>query len=120
LKSWVIKKAMRMRLSAEMKDFVTYSNIPGGIPTVVKVCQKGDNQITQWQAENAAQNIRGWIEFDSFRLHPASEAPTTAPAGTVAGYTGPAPMDHSAAKRRISAEKRARGSWMGGVYTGVG
>jgi len=30
------------------------------------------------------------------------------PAGTVAAYTGPAPMDLSAGKRRISAEERAK------------
>jgi hypothetical protein len=31
-----------------------------------------------------------------------------APAGTVAGYTGPAPMDFSAGRRRISAAERAK------------
>jgi len=31
-----------------------------------------------------------------------------APAGTVAGYMGPAPMNLSAGRRRISAEERAK------------
>jgi len=34
--------------------------------------------------------------------------PAGAPAGTVARYTGPAPMDLSAGRRRISAEERAK------------
>jgi hypothetical protein len=31
-----------------------------------------------------------------------------APAGTVAGYTAPAPIDLSTGRKRISAEKRAK------------
>jgi len=34
--------------------------------------------------------------------------PAGAPAGNVAGYTGPAPMDLCAGRRRISAEERAK------------
>jgi len=37
-----------------------------------------------------------------------SEEPEQAPAGTVAEYTGPAPMDLSAGKRRIWAEEGAK------------
>ena len=46
--------------------------------------------------------------FASLRPPPPPKAPETTPAGTVAGYTGPAPMDSSAGRRRISTEKRAK------------
>ena len=35
-------------------------------------------------------------------------APGTVPAGSIAGYTGPAPMDLIAGEWRISAEQRAK------------
>ena len=55
-----------------------------------------------------AQNKGGGIGFASPRPSHPPMAPETAPAGTVAGYTGPAPMDLSTGKRRISAEERAK------------
>jgi len=42
------------------------------------------------------------------RPPPAPKSPEAAPAGTVAGYAGPAPMDLSTGKRRISVEERAK------------
>jgi hypothetical protein len=46
--------------------------------------------------------------FASSRPPLALKTPETAPAGTIAGYTGPAPIDLSAGKWRISAEERAK------------
>ena len=57
----------------------------------------------------AAQNQSGGTRFAPSSGPPAPpQNPTEAPAGTVAGYTGPAPMDLSAGRRRISAEERAK------------
>jgi len=82
--------------------------MPEELPTFGTVCQKRDNQIRQRRAEKAAQNKGCGIGFASPRPPPASKTPETAPSGTVAGYTGPAPMDLSAGKRRISAEERVK------------
>jgi hypothetical protein len=103
-----LRNALRMGLSEEMKDSFTYSDMPEELPAFVTVCQKRDNQIRQRRAEKAAQNKGSRIGFASPRPPPAPKAPETAPAGTIAGYTGPAPMDLSAGKRRISAEERAK------------
>jgi hypothetical protein len=97
-----------MGLSQDMKDSFTYSDMPEELPAFVTVCQKRDNQIRQRRAEKAAQNKGSGTGFASPRPPPAPRAPEAAPAGTVAGYTGPAPMDLSACKRRISAEERVK------------
>ena len=59
--------------------------------------------------EKAAQNKGGRTGFASSPRPPAPpKDPAGAPAGTVAGYTRPAPMDLSTGRRRISAEERAK------------
>jgi len=103
-----LRNALRMGLSEEMKDSFTYSDMPEELPAFVTDCQKRNNQIRQRRAEKPAQNKGSGIGFASPRPPPPSKAPEEAPAGTVAGYTGPAPMDLSARKRRISAEERAK------------
>jgi len=103
-----LRNALRIGLSEEMKDSFTYSDMPEELPAFVTVCQKRDNQIRQRRAEKAAQNRGSRIGFASSKPSPAQRTPEMAPAGTVAGYTGPAPMDLSAGKRRISAEERAK------------
>jgi len=103
-----LRNALRMGLSEEMKDSFTYSDMPEELPAFVTVCQKRDNQKRQRRAEKAAQNTGSGIGFASSRPSPAPKALEIAPAGTVAGYSGPAPMDLSAGKRRISAEERAK------------
>jgi len=103
-----LRNALRIGLSEEMKDSFTYSDMPEELPAFVTVCQKRDNQIRQRRAEKAAQNKGSRIGFASSRPPPTPKAPETAPAGTVAGYTGPAPTDLSAGNRRISAEERAK------------
>jgi len=92
-----------------MKNSFTSSVMPEELPAFVMVCQKRDNQIRQQRAEKAAQNRGGGIGFLLFPKPPAHHKdPMGAPAGTVAGYTGPAPTDLSAGRRRISAEDRAK------------
>jgi hypothetical protein len=53
-------------------------------------------------------NQGGGVGFGSPRPPPSPKAPEMAPAGTVTGYTRPAPMDLSAGRRRILAEARAK------------
>jgi hypothetical protein len=103
-----LRNALRVGLSEEMKDFFTCSDIPEELPAFMTVCQKRDNQIRLRQAEKVAQNKETGIGFASPRPPPPPKAPDTAPARTIAGYTGPAPMDLSAGKRRILAEERAK------------
>jgi len=103
-----LRNALKMGLSEEMKDSFTYSDMPEELPAFVTVCQKWDNQIRQRRAEKAAQNKGSGIGFTSSRPPLAPKAPETAPAGTVTGYTGLAPMDLSSGKRRFSAEERAK------------
>ena len=107
--SSVLRNALQMGLTQEMRDSFTYSHMPEELPTFGMVCQKWDNQIRQRRAENAAQNTGGGTGFASSPKPPAPpKDPTGAPAGTVAGYTGLAPMDLSPGRRRISVEKRAK------------
>jgi len=103
-----LRNALRIGLSEEMKDSFTYSDMPDNLPAFVMVCQKWDDQIQQRRAEKSAQN-KGWgIGFASPRPPPSPMAPGTVPAGSIAGYTGPAPMDLIAGEWRISAEQRAK------------
>ena len=103
-----LRNALRMGLSKELKGLFTYSDMPEELPAFVTVCQKQDKQIRQRWAEKAAQNTGGGISFPSPRPPPSPKAPEMAPAGTVAGYTRPAPMDLSAGRRTISVEERAK------------
>jgi len=103
-----LRNALRMGLCEEVKDSFTYSDMPEELPVFVMFCHKRDNLIRQRRVEKAAQNTGSGIGFASPRPLPPPKAPETAPAGTIAGYTGPAPMDLSADKRRISAEERAK------------
>jgi hypothetical protein len=99
-----------MGLSKEIKDSFTYSDMPEELPVFVTVCQKGDDQISHRRAEMAAQNEGRGVGFASTRPPPTPKSPEAPPAGTAAGYTGPAHIDLSAGKRRISAEERAKRS----------
>jgi hypothetical protein len=105
-----LRNALRSGLSEEMKDSFIHTDMPDELPVFVTVCQTRDNQIRQRQAENAAQHkCSTSTGSPSARGAPAPlNAPEEAPAGTVAGYTGPAPIDLSAGRRRISDEERAK------------
>jgi len=104
-----LRNALRMWLSKDQKYSFTYSDMPEELPAFVSVCQIRDNQIRQRRAEKAALNNGGGTGSASSRRPPAPpNDPAGAPAGTVAGYSGPAPMDLSAGRRRISAEEWAK------------
>jgi len=93
-----LQNALRMGLSEEMKDSFTYSDMPEELLAFVRVCQNGDIQIRSRRAQKAVQNKGGEIGFASPRPHSAPKATETAPAGTIARYNRPAPMDLSAVK----------------------
>jgi hypothetical protein len=105
-----LRNALRSGLSEEMKDSFIHTDMPDELPAFVTLCQKRDNQIRQRKAEKAAQHK--WTSSPGPPSAPRApappKAPEMAPAGTVAGYTGPAPMDISAGRRRISNEERAK------------
>jgi len=105
-----LRNALRSGLSEELKDSFIHTDMPDELPAFVTLCQKRDNQIRQRKAEKAAQHK--WTASAGSPSAPKTPAPPrtpeTAPAGTVAGYTGPAPMDLSAGRRRISDEERAK------------
>jgi hypothetical protein len=105
-----LRNSLRSGLSEEMKDSFINTDMPDELPAFVTLCQKRDNQIRQRKAENAPRHK--WTSSPGSpsapRVPAPPRAPETAPAGTVAGYTGPAPMDLSAGRRRISDEERAK------------
>jgi len=105
-----LRNALRSGLSEEMKDSFIHTDMPEELPAFVTLCQKRDNQIRQRKAEKAAQ--QKWTTSAGSPSAPRApvppRAPEAAPAGTVPGYTGPAPMDLSAGRRRISDEERAK------------
>jgi len=105
-----LRNALRSGLSEEMKDSFIHTDMPDELPAFVTLCQKRDNQIRQRKAEKAAQHK--WTSSTGSPSAPRAPAPPktpeAAPAGTVAGYTGPAPMDLSAGRRRISDAERAK------------
>ena len=105
-----LRNALRSGLSQEMKDSFIYTDMPDELPAFVTLCQKRDNQIRQRKAEKAAQYR--WTSSagppSAPRAPAPPKAPEVAPAGTVDGYTGPAPMNLSVGRRRISDEERAK------------
>jgi hypothetical protein len=105
-----LRNAVRSGLSEEMKDSFIHTDMPDKLPAFVTLCQKRDNQIRQRKAEKAAQHkYTTSVGSPSAPRAPAPpKAPEAAPSGTVAGYTGPAPIDLSAERRRISDEERAK------------
>jgi hypothetical protein len=91
-----------------MKDSFIHTDLPEELPAFVMLCQKRDNHIQQRKAEKAAQHK--WTSSagspSTQRAPVPLKIPKSAPAGTVAGYTGPAPMNLSTDRRRISDEER--------------
>jgi hypothetical protein len=91
------------------------SVVPGDLYTIAltrprvtcrRYSQMQDNLIRQRQVDKAAQNTRRGVDFATHKPPPGSKAPEIAPAGTIAGYSGPAPMDLTTGKGRIVAEQR--------------
>jgi hypothetical protein len=105
-----LRNALRSGLSEEMKDSFIHTDMPDELHAFVTLCQKRDNHIRQRKAEKAAQHK--WTSSTGSPSAPRApappKAPEIAPAGTIARYTGPAPMDLSAGRRRISDEERAK------------
>jgi len=105
-----LRNALRSGVSEEMKDSFIHTDMLDELPAFVTLCQKRDNQIPQRKAERAAQHK--WTPSVGSPSPPRApappKAPEVAPAGTVPGYTGPAPMALSAGRRRISDEERAK------------
>jgi hypothetical protein len=105
-----LRNALRSRLSEETKDSFIHTDMPDELPAFVTLYQKRDNQIRQRKAEKAAHHK--WTSSPGSpsapRVPAPPKAPEVAPAGMVAGYTGPAPMDLSAGRWRISDEERAK------------
>jgi hypothetical protein len=105
-----LRNALRSDLSEEMKDNIIHTDMLDELPVFVTLRQKRDNQIRQKKAEKAAQHK--WTSSTGSPSAPRAptppKPPEAAPAGTVNGYTGSAPMDLSASRRRISDEDRAK------------
>ena len=114
-----LRNALKSGLSEEMKHSSIHTDMPEELPAFVTLGQKRDNQIRQRKAEKAAQHK--WTTStgspSASRAPEPPRAPEAAQAGTVAGFTGPAPMDLSAGRRRISDEERPKDSRTGDVYT---
>jgi hypothetical protein len=114
-----LQNSLRSGISKEMKDSFIHTDLLDELPAFVTLCQKRDNQIRHQRAENAAHHKwAGSIGSPSPLKAPTpTKAPESAPTGTVAGCKGPAPMDLSAGRRKISDEERAKRFGMGRVYT---
>jgi len=104
-----LRNTSQMELSNGMKDSITYSDMPEELPAFGTVCQQGDIQIQKLRAEMAAQNMGGGTGFVYSPRPPASPNDSAgAPSGTVAEYTGPAPMVQRVGRRKISVEESAK------------
>jgi hypothetical protein len=104
-----LRNALRSGLSEEMKDSIIHTDMPEDLSAFVTLFQKRDNQIRQRKAEKAAQYK--WTPPSMTKPSsppPASNAPETAPAEIVTSYTGPAPTDLSAGRRKITDEERQK------------
>src|SRR6202022_1354180 len=83
--------------------------IPSDLTEFVKMCSKRDSQIRARAAERKSGRWGGGSKKPETNSTSAPPPPETAPAGTVAGYHGPAPMDLSAVKgKKITPEERKR------------
>jgi hypothetical protein len=99
--------ALQNGLSNELKDSLTHADIPENIVDFVKMCSERDLQI---RARLAAKKSGRWDgSRKSDNASNTTSAPNVSPAGTVAGYHGPAPMDLSPVNgRKNKPEERKR------------
>jgi hypothetical protein len=101
-----------------MKDSFIHTDMLDELSAFVTLCQKRDNQIRHRKVQKAPQYK--WTASagapSTLRAPAPPKEPEIAPAGTVAGYTGPAPMELSAGRRSISDEEMAKrfadGRWL--------
>jgi hypothetical protein len=107
--------ALQNGLSNELKDSLQHADMPDNIVDFVKMCSKRDSQIRARAAEKKSGRWEGSYKKPD-NANNTTSAPDASPAGTVAGYHGPAPMDLSAIKgRKITPEERKRRR-EGGLY----
>jgi hypothetical protein len=100
-----LRDALRNGLSNELKDSLQHADMPDNIIDFVKMCSKRDSQIRARAAEQKSGRWEGGYK----KPNNTTPAPKASPAGTVAGYHGPAPMDLSALEgRKITLEERKR------------
>jgi len=100
LNTLALKNAVRMGSLEEMKDSFQNSIMPEECPALVTVCQTQDSQIRQCQLEETALFSGMQLEF---AISPKDPTPPNVPAASaaeiVAGYSGPAPLDHNTGKQ---------------------
>jgi hypothetical protein len=91
--------ALRNGLSNELKDSLQHADFPHNIVNFIKMFSIRDSQIWASAAEKMSGRWEGSNEKPDNKNNTTSAAEAS-PAGTVAGYHGPAPMDLSALKGR--------------------
>jgi hypothetical protein len=98
--------ALQNGLSNELKDSLQHADMPDKMVDFVKMCSKQDSQIRATAAEMKSGR---WEEGNkkAENANNTTSAPGASPAGTVAGYHSPTPMDLSALKgRKITLDER--------------
>jgi len=101
--------AIGMSSSEKRKDSYTNSGIPSALPECWMVRQEQDDRIRERPTEKPAQNQCAGSGFASSPRTPRPpRTPAEAPAGTVAGYMGPAPMDSTSGSSTTDLQKRAK------------
>jgi hypothetical protein len=94
--------------SNELKDSLQHAEMPDNIVDLVTMCSKRESQIRPRAAEKKSGPRESGYKKPDNAVN-TSSAPEASPAGTVAGYYGPTPMDLSALKgRKITPEERKR------------
>lgn len=122
--------ALRKGLSEEMKDFLQHRPVPTTLEGYVTLCQEVDQIIRTRRAEKLGQrmsnHMRAAPSAETATASQAAAAPAVGhnshPTNTNSGDYGPAPMDLSANRRRITMEEKAarraegRCLYCGGFY----
>jgi hypothetical protein len=91
-----------------LKDLLQHCDVQEDITEFVKLCSKRDSQIHTRDADKKSGRWTAEYKMPETANNTTS-TPEGAPAGTVAGYHGPTPMDLSAVKgKKITPEERKR------------
>jgi hypothetical protein len=99
-------EVLRQGISEDLKDSLQHCDITLDLMEFVNMCSKRDTQIHTRAAERKSKS---WTAGSKKHETTSNTTPAreTVPAGTVAGYHSPAPMDLSAVKgRKITPEER--------------
>jgi hypothetical protein len=92
-------------LSNELKNSLQLADMPNNIVHFIKMCSKQNLHIRARVAEKKLGQWEGGYK-KSDNTNNTTSAPEASPAGTVAGYHGPAPMDLSALKGSVTGVRR--------------